>query len=54
MSWLRGGGPSCPSIGPVWNLFYTEKYLELKRESVVWERLIGTGKERDLLPVSDI
>ena len=34
LSWLWGrwGSTSCPSISPVWNLFYTEKYLELKRE----------------------
>lgn len=38
------GGPSCPSAGPVWNLFGTEKYLALKRENVIWKRLIVTGK----------
>lgn len=43
LSWLQSRD-SCPSIGPVWNLFYAEKYLELKTESVIWERLIGTGE----------
>lgn len=57
MSWLWGqgrGSPRCQSIGPVWSLFYAEKYLALKRERVIWERLIGTGKERELLPIFDI
>lgn len=52
MSWLWAAGvsPSCPSISPVWNLSYTNKYLEFK--NVILERLISTVKESDLLPVS--
>lgn len=38
------GSPCCPSIPPVWNLFYPDKYLELKAESGVWVRLIGAGE----------
>lgn len=49
--WAEGASPSCPSISPVWNLSYTKKYLELKIKNVIWERLIGTVKESDLLPI---
>lgn len=53
MSWLwaEGASPSCPSISPVWNLSYTKKYLELKIKNVIWESIIGTVKESDLLPI---